>query len=59
MRRQSGGRVYRGVNPSGQPQDRVEAVHLSQPGRFLVLCGVLPHFQFDNTFGWVLVVNDR
>jgi hypothetical protein len=48
-------RVYRGLDPSvfpilpgsspSQPlQDRVEVVRFPNPGRYLVLCGVLPHF---------------
>jgi len=48
-------RVYRGLDPSVFPllpgstppqplQDRVEVVRFSNPGRYLVLCGVLPHF---------------
>ncbi|HEY7288624.1 MAG TPA: hypothetical protein VH583_02220 [Vicinamibacterales bacterium] len=55
-------RVYRGLDPSvfpllpggAQPpqpmQDRVEAVRLTKRGRYLVICGVLPHF-FDATTG--------
>ena len=38
-------RVYRGVDPSRQPtQDRVEVVRFPNPGLYLVICGVLPHF---------------
>ena len=39
-------RVYRGLDPRTMPanQDRVEAVAFNEPGRFLVMCGVLPHF---------------
>jgi hypothetical protein len=54
-------RVYRGLNPAtqgtppGSVQDRVESVQLTMPGRYLVICGVLPHFN-DNMFGFVLVV---
>jgi hypothetical protein len=49
-------RVYRGVDPRGlgtvvgTSQDRVEVVALTDAGRFLVLCGVLPHF-FDAPTG--------
>ena len=52
-----GNRVYQGLDPSvfpmlpagtgGMPQmmqDRVEVVRFSEPGRYLVICGVLPHF---------------
>lgn len=57
-------RVYRGLDPrtlgtpAGSVQDRVESVGFNSPGRFLVICGVLPHF-FDGTtnefvmFGYV------
>jgi plastocyanin len=39
-------RVFRGISPAtaGVPQDRVESVNFLQPGRYLVVCGVLPHF---------------
>ena len=53
-------RIYRGLDPSVLPvlpaapatppvagqvmQDRVEVVRFPQPGRYLVICGVLPHF---------------
>ncbi len=52
-------RIYRGLDPSIFPQlpglpnavpptqpiqDRVEIVRFPNPGRFLVICGVLPHF---------------
>ena len=63
-------RVYRGLDPSvfpvlpGTPpmvlQDRIETVRFPNPGRFLVICGVLPHF-FDAAtqqfvmFGYVRV----
>ena len=54
-------RVYRGLDPSVFPmlpgstppqplQDRVEVVRFQNPGRFLVICGVLPHF-FDAASG--------
>ncbi len=52
-------RIYRGLDPASlimpplpntdmlqSIQDRVEAVQFQKPGRFLVICGVLPHF-FD------------
>lgn len=55
-------RVYRGLDPRSNPavQDRVEVVAFNDVGRFLVMCGVLPHF-FDSTtnqfvmFGYVEV----
>ena len=61
-------RVYRGTDPSvlpmlqgpsqgpGEPklQDRVEVVQFAEPGRYLVICGVLPHF-FAGMYGYVNV----
>jgi hypothetical protein len=55
-------RIYRGLDPSVLPvlpggaapamvmQDRVEVVRFAEPGRYLVICGVLPHF-FDEATG--------
>lgn len=56
-------RIYRGLDPASllmpplpgtttlqSIQDRVEAVQFQKPGRFLVICGVLPHF-FDAATG--------
>jgi len=59
-------RIYRGLDPSVLPvlpaapatppvagqvmQDRVEVVRFPAPGRYLVICGVLPHF-FDPATG--------
>jgi hypothetical protein len=49
-------RVYRGLDPSRQPtQDRVEVVGFANPGLYLVICGVLPHFVDDKMYGWVKV----
>ena len=50
------GRVYRGLDPSLQPQDRVEVVHFATPGRYLVICGVLPHFVLDGMSGYVVAL---
>jgi hypothetical protein len=36
-------------------QDRVEVVHFPDPGTFLVICGVLPHFVTDQMYGFVKV----
>ena len=47
-------RVYRGVDPSLVPQDRIEVVQFPNPGTYLVVCGVLPHFN-DRMWGWVKV----
>jgi plastocyanin len=49
-------RVYRGLDPSLLPQDRVEVVQFSTPGTYLVICGVLPHFVDDNMYGFVKVL---
>lgn len=53
------GRIYRGIDPSTLPQtqwaDRVEVVHFAEPGTYLVICGLLPHFQ-ANMYGFVKVV---
>jgi len=65
-------RVYRGLDPSVFPmlpgstppmplQDRTETVRFPKAGRYLVICGVLPHF-FDMAtgqfimFGYVNVI---
>ncbi len=48
-------RIYRGLDPSLQPADRVEVVHFEKPGTYLVICGVLPHFQ-SGMFGFVRVL---
>jgi plastocyanin len=49
------GRIYRGLDPSLQPRDRVEVVHFANPGTYLLICGVLPHFQ-EGMFGFVRVL---
>ena len=48
-------RIYRGPDPSIVPLDRVEVVTFSKPGRYLVICGFLFHFQ-DNMWGYIKVV---
>jgi hypothetical protein len=48
-------RLYRGPDPSLLPLDRVEAVHFGAPGRYLVICGFLFHFQ-DDMYGHVNVL---
>ena len=71
------GRVYFGLDPRKAPlaaniappagaplaysQDRVEVVQFPAPGRYLVICAVLPHFAPANNahppmHGWVNVV---
>lgn len=48
-------RIYRGLDPSTQSTDRVEAVHFSRPGIYLVICTVLPHFVDGQMYGFVEV----
>jgi plastocyanin len=48
-------RIYAGLDPSLQARDRVEVVHFPVPGTFLVICGVLPHFQVG-MYGFVRVL---
>jgi hypothetical protein len=51
-------RVYRGVDPTLVPLDRVETVTLASPGKYLVICAFLPHF-LDNMHGFINVVRGR
>lgn len=44
--------------PISVDQNRTEAVSFSKPGRFLVICGVLPHFN-DGMYAWIEVDRDR
>jgi plastocyanin len=46
-----------GTTATFQPvlQDRVEVVHFPDPGRYLVICGVLPHFN-EGMYGYVEVI---
>jgi hypothetical protein len=48
-------RIYRGLDPSLFPQDRVEVVHFHEAGTYLVACGVLNHFR-EGMFGYVRVL---
>lgn len=48
-------RIYRGLDPSLHPRDRVEVVQFDKPGLYLVICGVLEHFD-DGMFGFVRVL---
>jgi plastocyanin len=48
-------RIYRGVDPSLQSRDRVEVVNFAEPGTYLVICGVLPHFT-GGMYGYVRVL---
>ena len=49
------GRIYRGLDPRLVPQDRVEVVQFANPGTYLAICGVLPHFN-DDMLGFVTVI---
>ena len=50
------GRIYRGPDPSVLGTlDRVESVHFPNPGRYLVICGVVLHFT-TGMFGYVKVL---
>jgi plastocyanin len=62
---ESTNRIYRGLDPSQQPlyrsgdafiQDRVEVVRFANPGTYLVMCAVHPHFFNDGMFGFVKVL---
>jgi plastocyanin len=44
--------------PISVDQNRVEAVSFSKAGRFLVICGVLPHFN-DGMYAWIEVDRDH
>ena len=49
-------RLYRGPDPSLMGTfDRVESVHFPSAGRYLVICGVRPHF-IDGMFGHIAVL---
>ena len=48
-------RIYRGVDPTLQAIDRVEVVNFPEPGTYLVICGVLPHF-VEGMYGYVRVI---
>jgi plastocyanin len=52
-------RIYRGLDPFVLPvraqQDRVEVVQFDEPGMYLVICAVLPHFE-EGMYGFVRVL---
>jgi plastocyanin len=56
-------RIYRGWDPNPIPnnfqRDRVEAVHFAEPGRYLVICGVVNHFVNDRMYGFVRVLPEK
>ena len=47
-------RLYRGLDPRINLVDRIEVVHFHQPGTYLMVCGVLPHFH--EMYGYITVV---
>ena len=47
--------IYRGLDPTLQAIDRVEVVNFSEPGTYLVICGLLPHF-VEGMYGYVRVL---
>ena len=49
-------RVYGGLDPSTQPRERSEVVNFHAEGKYLVICGVQPHFVNDRMYGWVRVL---
>jgi plastocyanin len=52
------GRIYRGPDPRPlfpNVLDRVEVVQFENPGEYLVICGVVPHFT-SGMYGFVKVV---
>lgn len=48
-------RIYRGLDPTVVPQDRVESVHFDRPGTYPVICGVPNHFA-QGMFGFIRVL---
>jgi hypothetical protein len=48
-------RVYRGLDPRPLPQDRLENVTFAAVGTYLVVCGLVPHFD-ERMHGFVKVV---
>ena len=56
-------RIYRGwdpnIIPNNNQRDRVEVVHFADPGRYLVICGVVNHFVNDRMYGFVRVLPER
>lgn len=48
-------RIYRGLDPRPLPVDRQETVTFAEKGTYLVVCGLVPHFD-EGMHGWVKVV---
>ena len=64
------GLYYRGILPAGGPPpgipattnpsnavNRLESVSFSEPGRYLVICNVAPHFR-DGMWAWIIVTGN-
>jgi len=51
------GRVFLGPSPLGPPvaPHTTPAGTFSEPGKYLMICNVTPHFAFANMYGWVIV----
>jgi hypothetical protein len=62
---------YQGILPAGGPPpgipattnpsnavNRIESVSFSEPGRYLVICNVAPHFA-DGMWAWIIVTGDK
>jgi hypothetical protein len=47
--------IYRGLDPSISPRERVEVVHFDRPGTYLVACAVPRHFN-DGMYGFIRVL---
>ena len=54
-------RIYRGANQTAATgaRDRVEVVHFSKPGTYLVICAIRNHFVDDGMYGFVVVREDQ
>ncbi|HEX7226557.1 MAG TPA: hypothetical protein VF353_02185 [Candidatus Binatia bacterium] len=54
-------RIYRGANQTAATgaRDRVEVVHFSKPGTYLVICAIRNHFVNDGMYGFVVVRDDQ
>ena len=47
-------RKFLGVSPFGPPQP-TESVTFSEPGKYLMICNLTPHFAFAKMYGWITV----
>ena len=54
-------RISRGANQTAATgaRDRVEVVHFSKPGTYLVICAIRSHFVEDKMYGFVVVRDDQ